>query len=94
LWATNSIRATDSNSNSNNSEEFMTKVEISGEFIELYKLLKFAGLTSSGGEGKSVIADGLVSVNGEVETRKRKKLLAGDVVQFNGQSLCVQRLSQ
>lgn len=72
----------------------MTTVEISGEYIELYKLLKFAGLTGSGGEGKSVIAQGLVSVNGEVETRKRKKLLAGDVVDFNAQLLRIERLPQ
>lgn len=47
--------------------------ELESEFVELYKILKFEGLTESGGTAKRVIEDGLVSVNGEVETRKRKK---------------------
>jgi ribosome-associated protein len=47
--------------------------EIKEEFVELYKILKFEGLADSGGMAKQFIADGLVIVNGEVETRKRKK---------------------
>ena len=58
----------------------MRDIQISKEPIELYKLLKLAGLASSGGEAKTVIADGLVLVNGEAETRKRKKIVAGDVM--------------
>tara|TARA_R110002111_G_scaffold125940_5_gene190419 strand:- start:196 stop:414 length:219 start_codon:yes stop_codon:yes gene_type:complete len=49
---------------------------------ELYKILKFEGLVSSGAEAKLAIADGLVLVNGEVETRKRKKIMTGDHVQY------------
>ena len=56
--------------------------ELESEFIELYKILKFEGLADSGGSAKQVIADGLVSVNGEVETRKRKKIRAGDQIDF------------
>ncbi len=67
----------------------MKEVMISKEPIELYKLLKLEGLASSGGEAKSVIADGLVSVNGAVETRKRKKIVAGDVVAFAKEELWV-----
>ena len=52
--------------------------------IELYKILKLEGLVQSGGEAKHVIADGLVTVNGEVETRKRKKILSGDRIEFAG----------
>ena len=48
--------------------------ELESEFVELYKILKFEGLTDSGGMAKLVIADGQVSVNGEVETKKRKKI--------------------
>ncbi len=55
--------------------------------VELYKLLKFEALVHSGGLAKRVIEDGLVRVNGEVETRKRKKLVAGDVVRFNGECI-------
>jgi len=49
---------------------------------ELYKILKFEGLASSGAEAKQAIAEGHVLVNGEVETRKRKKIVAGDQIQY------------
>jgi len=67
----------------------MTDVVITTPFIELYKLLKFEGLVESGAVGKQVIDEGLVQVNGEVETRKRKKIVAGDVVEFAGEQLTV-----
>lgn len=60
----------------------MREVEISKEPIELYKLLKLENVVSSGGDAKMVIAEGLVSVNGVVERRKRKKIVSGDVVEF------------
>ena len=50
--------------------------------VELYKVLKFENLVSSGGEAKHMIADGLVRVNGQVEIRKRKKILPGDVIEL------------
>ena len=62
-------------------------MEIHSEPIELYKLLKFEGLASSGGEAKLVISDGLVRLNGAVETQKRKKILAGDIVEFAGEQI-------
>jgi ribosome-associated protein len=61
--------------------------ELESEFVELYKILKFEGVAESGGAAKQAIADGLVSVNGEVETRKRKKISAGDHIQVSGQSI-------
>lgn len=57
-------------------------VEITREPVELYKVLKFENLVMSGGEAKHCIAEGMVRLNGEVETRKRKKLYAGDVIEF------------
>lgn len=63
------------------------EVVVRGENVELCDLLKFENLTQSGGEAKTVIAEGLVTVNGEPETRKRKKLRPGDVVAFKGQTL-------
>ena len=60
----------------------MRDVEITQEPVELYKILKFEGLASSGAEAKSVVADGLVRVNGTIETRKRKKIVAGDTIEF------------
>ena len=63
----------------------MKEIEINKEPVELYKLLKFESIVSSGGEAKYVISEGYVLVNGEVETRKRKKMLSGDVIEFNGE---------
>jgi len=62
-------------------------VKLQSSPTELYKILKFEGLVASGGEAKQVIADGLVTVNGETETRKRKKIVAGDTIQFNGENM-------
>ena len=53
----------------------MKEVILTTEPVELYKILKFEGVVSSGGEAKFVIDDGQVLVNGEVETRKRKKII-------------------
>ena len=58
--------------------------------IDLCQFLKFGGLAGSGGEAKQRIADGKVLVNGTVETRKRKKLAAGDTVTLDGQTIVVQ----
>ena len=63
----------------------MKEVEIIREPVELYKLLKFESIASSGGEAKHVISEGYVTVNNEVETRKRKKMVSGDVIEFNGE---------
>jgi ribosome-associated protein len=60
----------------------MREMEISEEPIELYKILKFENWVVSGGEAKQVILEGQVRVNGMVETRKRKKIFSGDVVEF------------
>ena len=68
----------------------MKEVVISKEPVELYKILKFEGIVSSGGEAKSVITQGLVLVNGEVETRKRKKIVSGDIVVFGEEKIKVQ----
>ena len=65
----------------------MRDVEITKEPVELYKILKFEGLVFSGGEAKSVIDDGQVLVNGKVETRKRKKIVSNDVIEFADEKL-------
>ena len=69
----------------NDNNKIITELE--SEFVELYKILKFEGIAESGGAAKQVIADGRVSVNGEVETRKRKKISAGDHIEIEGQSI-------
>tara|TARA_R110002049_G_scaffold161450_5_gene326999 strand:- start:630 stop:842 length:213 start_codon:yes stop_codon:yes gene_type:complete len=65
----------------------MRTVEITKQPVELFKILKFEGMVGTGGEAKLVIADGQVSVNGEVETRKRRKIVDGDNIEFAGESL-------
>ncbi len=59
-------------------------VAIRDEYIELYKLLKLANLAASGGEAKYMISEGLVRVNGQPETRKRRKTRVDETVQCNG----------
>ena len=63
------------------------EVELNQEPVALNKILKFENLVLSGGEAKHVIAQGMVMVNGEVETRKRRKMFAGDVIEFQGEQL-------
>lgn len=65
----------------------MRIVEITREPVELYKILKFEGLVTTGGEAKLLIADGQVTVNGEIETRRRRKMLSGDIIEFRGDRL-------
>ena len=67
----------------------MRKVEITKEPVELYKILKFEGLVATGGEAKLLIGDGQVTVNGETETRRRRKIVDGDVIEFRGENLQV-----
>lgn len=64
-------------------------VTIREEPIELCQLLKFAGLVGTGGEAKMVINQEMVSVNGEIDTRKRRKIVAGDRVTFQDQTIVV-----
>lgn len=61
------------------------------DYIKLVQLLKKANMMSSGVDAKMVILDGLVSVNGEVELRRGKKIYPGDVVTFEGESVKVVR---
>ena len=69
----------------------MEKTKGETEFIKLDALLKFAVLVGSGGEAKTVIADGMVSVNGEVCTMRGKKIRPGDTVEFAGNTLVVEQ---
>ena len=68
----------------------MKEVLIKEEPIALYQLLKFESMVNSGGEAKFVISEGKVLVNGEVETRKRKKIFSGDVVEFGKDKFRIQ----
>lgn len=59
------------------------------EFIELHRLLKATGLCDSGGVAKLLIADGMVHVDGTVETRKRCKIRSGQIVDYDNQQVIV-----
>ncbi len=67
----------------------MREVGVTIEPVELYKILKFEGMASSGGEAKSVIAEGRVIVNGKVETRKRRKIFSGDIIEFAEEKIAI-----
>ncbi|MEZ9050337.1 RNA-binding S4 domain-containing protein [Vibrio sp. 10N.247.311.64] len=58
-------------------------IDVSSQPIELYKVFKIANLVSGGGEAKHIISEGYVAVNGELETRKRRKMYDGDFFEFN-----------
>lgn len=62
----------------------MDTIDISGDSIRLGQLLKFANLIDQGSEARLVLAEGLVRVNGEMETRRGRQLVSGDVVALGG----------
>jgi ribosome-associated protein len=67
----------------------MREVPISDESIRLGQFLKLASLIDSGADAKAVIADGMVAVNGEVETRRGRQLRAGDTVALGDETAVV-----
>ena len=68
----------------------MVKIKLREDFIKLGQALKAAGLVESGVDAKFVIQDGLVKVNGSVETQRGKKLVAGDIVEFDGEKIKIE----
>lgn len=69
----------------------METIEITTEFIKLDAFLKYCGAVGTGGEAKIRIADGEVSVNGEVCTQRGKKLRGGDSVALGGETYSVRQ---
>lgn len=63
------------------------KFKLEDEYIQLQNVLKVCGLVDSGAMAKNIIQDGLVKVNGEVETRRGKKIRVGDVVTVFNESI-------
>ena len=72
-------------------DEEMEIIKLRDEYIKLGQALKAAGLVESGVDAKFVIQDGLVSVNGEIEVQRGKKLYAGDIVSFDGQEIRIEK---
>ena len=70
---------------------FMENITIKDDFIKLGQALKLAGLVSSGIEAKIVVQDGEVKVNGETDTRRGRKLYAGDIFEYNGNKVTVNK---
>jgi len=69
----------------------MEIIKLREEFIKLGQALKAAGLVESGVEAKEVIQDGFVKVNGEVDTRRGKKLYDGDIIFFDGTEIKIEK---
>ncbi len=69
----------------------MDIITLRDEFIKLGQALKAANLVGSGVEAKMVIQDGLVKVNGEVETQRGKKLYDGDIVEFENEQVMIKK---
>ena len=68
----------------------MQSIKITGEFIKLDALLKYANLVSSGGEAKILIADGQVLVNNEICTQRGKKLRSGDTISLANETVVIE----
>ena len=63
--------------------------QLQGEFIELNVLLKLLGLAPSGGAAKAMVAEGAVAVDGEIETRTRRKLRCGNSVRVADEEVLI-----
>ena len=63
--------------------------QLKSEFIELDNMLKVSRLVGSGAEARQLIQSGSIKVNGEVETRIRRKLRAGDSVEFGQEKISI-----
>lgn len=70
--------------------EKMETLKLREDFIKLGQALKATGMVESGVEAKLVIQDGQVKVNGAVETQRGKKLVAGDLVEFEGKQIRIE----
>ena len=54
--------------------------QLNGDYIELIQLLKATGIAETGGHAKMIVENGLITRNGEIELRKRAKLISGDII--------------
>ena len=68
----------------------MEIIHLREDFIKLGQALKAAGLAQSGVDAKFAVQDGLVKVNGQVETRRGKKLVVGDVIDYKGKTVKIE----
>ena len=69
----------------------MEIIKLRDDYIKLGQAIKAANLVGSGVEAKFVIQDGLVKVNGQVELQRGKKLVDGDIVEFEGYTIKIEK---
>ncbi|HBZ52274.1 MAG TPA: RNA-binding protein [Eubacterium sp.] len=69
----------------------MNTIKVKEDYIKLGQAIKAAGMVESGVEAKIVIQDGQVKVNGQVETQRGKKLVGGELVEYNGLTLKIEK---
>ena len=70
------------------------KFELEDEYIELFKLLKITGIAESGAQAKMLIEEGAVKRNGQVETRKRAKIVLGEIIEVGDEKIEVESVSK
>lgn len=70
-------------------EGFFMELKIRDEYIKLGQALKAAGLVENGAEAKEAVQAGEVKVNGEVDTRRGRKCVPGDTVEFQGETVSI-----
>ena len=70
------------------------KFELEDEYIELFKLLKVTGIAESGAQAKMLIEEGAVKRNGQVETRKRAKIVLGEIIEVGDEKIEVESVSK
>lgn len=68
----------------------MSEISIRDEFIKLGQALKLSGIAENGADAKELIAEGKILVNGEIETRRGRKLYKGDVFSYDGSDIKVE----
>lgn len=68
----------------------MEKVKITTEYIKLEQMMKLAGIVGRGSDAKQIILDGAVTVNGNIELQRGKKLRPGDIVEFDGMKYVIE----
>jgi ribosome-associated protein len=67
----------------------MIQFHLEGEYVPLIQLLKATNLVQSGGEAQTVVSEGLVKYNGNIDYRKRLKVKRGDVIEFDSKKILV-----
>ena len=93
ISATDTKQPVEINSETGNAVSAMKDIILTKTPVELFKILKFEGMASTGGEAKMLIGNGQVKVNGAIEIRKRKQIVADDVIEFGDEKFVVRLIA-